>query len=164
MTTSSLIRFAAWIFLCVLGFSGCRPSRHRDPHIVRNPGELKEDKKFVSPPTLGFPIYACGTAITVSNYIPSAKIEVFIDGAPAPNPSFIAQANPSLGQTHDTGLSFTDGKVIFVTQTYNNATSAHSNSVTVTSHTADYPNGLPKPRLFKHPLYECGHARSIVPH
>src|SRR5262245_4142775 len=126
MTTSILIRFAAWISLCALGVSGCRPSKHKDPHIVRNPGDLKEDKKFVSPPTLGFPIYACGTAITVSNYILGAKIEVFIDGSPAPNPSFIAQANPSLGQTHDTGLSFTEGKVIYVTQTYKSATSAHS--------------------------------------
>ncbi|MGJ0491187.1 PQQ-binding-like beta-propeller repeat protein [Methylobacter sp.] len=167
MSTSTLIRLAAWVFLCVVSFSGTgQEGEHKDPHIVRHPGELKEDANFVSPPTLGFPIYACGTAITVSNYILGAKIEVFIDGSPAPNPSFIAQANPLLGQTHDTGFSFTEGKVIYVTQTYNGATSAHSNSVTVTSHTADYPKGLPKPRLFKHPLYECGHAvlvEDVVP-
>jgi outer membrane protein assembly factor BamB len=174
MSTSTLVRLAAWVFLCVVGGAGCNPDpnpdigqdKRKDPHIVCHPEELKEDESFVSPPTLGFPIYACGTAITVSNYILGAKIEVFIDGSPALNPSFIAQAIPSLGQTHDTGLLFTEGKVIYVTQTHNGATSAHSNSVTVTSHTADYPDGLPKPRLFKHPLYECGHAvlvEDVVP-
>src|SRR4051794_38284081 len=61
----------------------------RDTHVVKNPGALKEDPKFVPPPSLGQPIYACSSAITVKNFIPGAKIEVFIDGAPAPNPSFI---------------------------------------------------------------------------
>lgn len=177
MTTLSLVRTAATVLLCVavVALGGCRPDsgasghqdgKPKDPHIVRNPGDFKEDPKFVSPPTLGFPIYACGTAITVSNFILGAKIEVFIDGAPAPNPSFTATANPALGQTHDTGVTFTEGKVIYVTQTFNGATSAHSNSVTVTSHTADFPNGLPKPRLFKHALLQCGHAvlaEDVVP-
>ncbi len=53
-----------------------------------------------------------------------------------------------------------------MTQTINGATSAPSNSVTATSHTEDYPAGLPKPRLFKKPLFQCGHAvlaEDVVP-
>ena len=46
------------------------------------------------------------------------------------------------------------------------ATSTDSNHVTATSHTEDFPAGLPKPRLFAHPLYQCGHAvlvEDVVP-
>lgn len=136
-----------------------------NPHIVRRPDDLKEDRKFISPPTLGQPIYACGSAVTVKNFTPGATIDVFIDNAPAPNPSFIGQI-PTPGQTHETGKTFTPGMVVHVTQTYKGAMSGHSNSVTVTSHTADFPNGLPQPRLFKHPLFQCGHAvlvEDVVP-
>jgi outer membrane protein assembly factor BamB len=153
---------AVLLYAAAFALTGCHP---RDPHIVRNTHDFKEDRKFVSPPTLGHPIYACGSAITVENFIPGATIDVFIDNAPAPNPSFIGQ-NPTAGETHDTGKSFTSGMVIFVTQTYKGAVSAHSNSVTVTSHTADFPNGLPQPRLFAHPLFQCGHAvlvEDVVP-
>ncbi len=131
--------------------------RDKDPHVVPRPDNLKENPKFISPPTLGRPIYACGSAITVDGFIPGAKIEVFIDGVPAPNPSFMGQ-NPATGQIHDTGHAFTVGETLYVTQTFNGATSGHSNSVKVTSHTDDFPAGLPKPRLFKHPLFQCGHA------
>ena len=146
------------IVLCAtaLTFSAC-PKPQRDPHIVRNHHDFKEDPKFISPPTLGHPIYACGSAVTVQNFIPGAKIEVFINNAPAPNPTFIGQI-PTPGEVHDTGTSFTPGMVVYVTQTFNGAVSAHSNSVTVTDYTEDYPNGLPQPRLFAHPLFQCGHA------
>src|ERR1051325_10210975 len=85
----------------------------RHPHIVRNPGNL-EDRKVVSAPTLGHPIYACGSSITVQNFLPGATIDVFINNAPAPNPSFIGQI-PTPGQTHNTGTTFTAGMVIHVT-------------------------------------------------
>lgn len=157
--------------VALLGFAACdRPgnsngSKQKDPHVVRNPGDFKEDPKFISPPTLGQPIYACSSAITAQNFLPGAKIEVFIDGAPAPNPSFIGMI-PSPGQTHDTGVKFKAGQVVYVTQTLGSAVSAQSNHVTVTSHTEDFPAGLPKPRLFARPLYQCGHAvlvEDVVP-
>jgi outer membrane protein assembly factor BamB len=143
----------------------CATAAACDPHIVRNTFDFKEDRKFVSPPTLGQPIYACGTSISVRDFVPGAKIDVFIDGAPAPNPSFIGQI-PTPGQTHDTGRTFTAGMVIHVTQTFGAATSAPSNSVVATSHTQDFPAGLPQPRLFAHPLFQCGHAvlvEDVVP-
>jgi len=148
----------AALLAAVCWLAGC------DPHIVRRPDNLEENRKFVSAPTLRHPIYACGSAVTVQNFIPGAKLDVFIDGAPAPNPSFIGQL-PTPGQTHETGKTFTAGMVISVTQTFSGAVSA-SNSVTVTSHTEDFPNGLPQPRLFAHPLYQCGHAvlvEDVVP-
>jgi outer membrane protein assembly factor BamB len=163
--------FIAVFAIALLGLSGRdavpqdKPPNTRDPHVVRNPGDFKEDPKFVSAPTLGQPIYACSSAITVQNFIPGAKIEVFINGAPAPNPSFVGSI-PTPGQTHDTGATFTAGQTVFVTQTFNGATSVHSNTVPVTSHTQDYPAGLPKPRLFKKPLFQCGHAvlvEDVVP-
>jgi PQQ-like domain len=61
---------------------------------------------------------------------------------------------------------FTEGQTVFVTQTFNGATSTKSNVVPVTSHTKDYPTGLPKPRIFKKPLFQCGHAvlvEDVVP-
>ncbi len=185
MSSIRILQISCVALLCAaaVNLSGCKPPRggggpdgdpgdpthnppqQKDPHIVRNPGDFKEDPTFVSVPTLGRPIYACGSSITVENFIPGAKIEVFIDGAPAPNPSFIGQI-PTPGQTHDTGAAFTAGMVIYVTQTWNAATSGHSNSVTVTSHTVDYPTGLPKPHLFKNPIFQCGHAilvEDVVP-
>ena len=153
------------IALLSLGHSNSNGQNQKDPHVVRNPGDFKEDPKFISPPTLGQPIYACSSAITVQNFLPGAKIEVFIDGAPAPNPSFIGTL-PSPGQTHETGQKFTAGQVVYVTQTLGSATSAQSNQVTATSHTEDFPAGLPKPRLFARPLLQCGHAvlvEDVVP-
>jgi len=169
MENKRLLAFLLGIALLSLG--ACdkpghpKGSQQKDPHVVRNPGDFKEDRKFISPPTLGQPIYACSSAITVTNFLPGAKIEVFIDGVPAPNPSFIGTF-PNPGQTHDTGQQFTAGQVVHVKQTLGAATSSDSNHVTATSHTEDFPAGLPKPRLFAHPLYQCGHAvlvEDVVP-
>ncbi len=115
MVSIRLLKLAPLVLLsvAVLGVSGCDkrrggggggdgdsrgegPSDTKDPHVVRNPGDFKEDPKFVSAPTLGHPIYACSSAITVQNFLPGAKIEVFIDGAPAPNPSFIGSIPTSM--------------------------------------------------------------------
>jgi hypothetical protein len=98
MNSTRLIKsaFIAIFALTVIGPQGRdaisqdgQPKGTKDPHVVRNPGDFKENPKFVSAPTLGQPIYACSGFVTVQNFIPGAKIEVFIDGAAAPNPSFI---------------------------------------------------------------------------
>lgn len=159
------------LLLAGLFLAGCesmpeKPSGQQDdPHIVRNPGDFPDDPEFVSPGTLGHPIYACSSTVTVQDFVPGATIEVFIDGSPAPNPSFIGQI-PDPGALHDVGATFTAGQVVQVTQTVAGTTSAPSNAVPVTSHTEDYPDGLPRPRLFKHPLRQCGHAvlvEDVVP-
>ena len=159
---------AAAVLVVLAGCDGepGKPSEDgRDPNIVPNPGDFTDNREFISPPTLGHPIYACSTVVTVKDFLEDATIEVFIDGAPAPNPSFIGQI-PDPGAVHDVGAAFTAGQVVHVTQTVDGVTSAPSNAVTVTSHTEDFPDGLPKPRLFKHPLRQCGHAvlvEDVVP-
>jgi outer membrane protein assembly factor BamB len=158
-STIASARVVCVSFAMSLVLAGC------DPHIVRNPGNVRENREFVSAPALGFPIYGCGSSITVKSFIPGAKIDVFIDDAPAPNPSFTGQI-PDPGQTHDTGKTFAPGMAVYVIQTWKGAVSTRSNTVTVTSHTDDFPTGLPQPRLFAHPLFQCGHAvlvEDVVP-
>ena len=65
---------------------------------------------------------------------------------------------PELGVVIDLGTSLTSGQVLHATQTIDGATSGPSNTVPATSHTEDYPNGLPQPRLWRHPLLNCGAA------
>src|SRR5215831_12847544 len=99
--TYLLIGVAGGIAIAIVGLASCSggPSPEGDQHIVRNHHDFKEDPKFISPPTLGQPIYACSSNVTVKNFISGAKLEVFIDGAPAPNSS-------TIGQIPDPGLSF----------------------------------------------------------
>ena len=66
-----------WLALWALG--ACQPSE-QDPHVVQNPGDLREDPSFISPPTLQYPIYACAQSVVVKGFIPGAKLDVFVDG------------------------------------------------------------------------------------
>ncbi len=168
----SSLRFRGFrcVLTCVAAaalLSACNggPKGPRDPHIVPNQRDYEENRNFISPPTLGHPIYACSSNVTISNFLKDATLNVFIDGSPAPNPSVVGKF-PDLGVNFDVGTTFTAGQVVHVTQTVGAVTSGPSNSVPVTSHTEDYPAGLPKPRLFKHPLRQCGHAvlvEDVVP-
>src|SRR2546426_23715 len=131
-----------WLALWALG--ACQPSE-QDPHVVQNPGDLREDPSFISPPTLQYPIYACAQSVVVKGFIPGAKLDVFVDGNPVPAGS--AQSWLSGGQSIMVSAAFTVGQTVIARQSFGGATSGPSNTVTVTSHTADYPSGLPKPRL-----------------
>ncbi len=171
------LRVLALIALVCIAFAspGCKSSGDsgstsknsdkRDPHVVPNDPDFKENPQFISPPTLAHPIYECSRNITIKDFVKNAKLNIFINGAPAPNPTVIGQI-PELGVNFDVGLDFVAGMVVNVTQTVGAVTSALSNSVVVTSHTTDYPAGLPRPRLWKHPLFKCGHAilaEDVVP-
>jgi outer membrane protein assembly factor BamB len=147
------------------GNAGGREGDSKDPHVVPNKEDYEENPKFISPPTLAHPIYECSRNVTIKDFVKDAKLNVFINGAPAPNPTVVGQI-PELGVNFDVGLDFTAGQVVHVTQTVGAVTSGPSNAVPVTSHTADYPAGLPRPRLWKHPLFQCGHAilvEDVVP-
>lgn len=137
----------------------------RDPHIQRDGRGLEFDREFLSPPTLAQPIYACSTHVTVKNFRKDARIDVFIDGAATPSGSAIGTV-PELGVVIDLGTSLTGEQTLHATQTIDGVTSGPSNIVPVTSHREDYPNGLPRPRLFKNPLLNCGAAvlvEDVVP-
>ena len=143
--------------------SACHPKR--DPHIVDRPRDLREDRAFISSPSLGHPIYECSSNVTVTGFLAGARLEVFIDGAPAPAPPVIGQI-PETGENIQVGTAFTVGQKVKVRQRTATAVSEFTPEVTVTSHLEDYPNGLPQPRLFKNPVHQCGHAvlvEDVVP-
>ncbi len=149
---------------------GCPPDQppegsEKDPHVIPNDGKWDEDREFISPPNLGYPIYACSTNVTITDFLEHAQLDVFINGSPAPNPSVVG-VNPDLGVNFETGHTFVAGDTVHVTQSRDGATSGPSNTVTVTDHQEDYPLGLPQPRLWAHPLHECGMAilvEDVVP-
>ena len=163
-----------WLYLTCFGFllvllGGCDPDEASqapdDPNVVPFPDGLDENREFISPPVLGWPIYACAQNVTVTDFLQNATLQIFVDGSPAPNPTVVGTI-PSLGVNHNVGVSFTAGQQVWVTQTKDGITSSSSNIVTVTSHLEDYPDGLPKPRLWKHPLHQCGKAvlvEDVVP-
>ncbi len=136
---------------------GCAPE---DPHIVRRPDNLQEDRSFLSPLILQAPIYACGQSDVVKGFVPGAKLDVLVNGTPPPVGSITSWLSD--GQNIIVSAPFTVGQQITATQTFAGATSAPSNSVTVTSHAADYPNGLPDPRLDGVPCLECGRAVGLA--
>lgn len=131
-----------------------------DPNIVRRPDNLQENRGFVSPVILSQPIYACAQTVVVKGFIPGARIDVFAAGNPAPIGS--AQSWLSDGQIISVSAPFTAGQKITARQTFDGATGNPSNEVTVTSHTEDYPAGLPRPRLDPVPCLNCGRSVGIT--
>ena len=144
----------AWIL------AGCdRDSAAKDPHLVPTP-DLREDSTFLSPPILQYPLYACAQSVVVRGFVPGAKLEIFLSGGTSPIGG--TQSWLSGGQNVNVTPAFVAGQKVIARQTFNGATSGPSNEVTVTSHTEDYPNGLPKPRLAPVPCLECGRAVGIT--
>ncbi len=131
-----------------------------DPHVQPNERNYEENREHVSPPTLLYPIYECATNAAVKHFIKGARIDVFVDGDPTPIGSAIGEF-PSIGVNIDVSVSFVSGQVVTAKQTVNGVTSSPSNAVTVTSHTEDYPAGLPQPRLNAPPLWQCGRAAGV---
>ena len=161
----SLLLFLPFLltFGCDSDTPGENPST--DPHVIPNDGNWDEDREFISPPNLGYPIYACSTNITITDFLEHARLDVFINGMPAPNPS-VPGVDPDLGVNFETGHMFTARDTVYVTQSRDGATSGPSNQVTASDHTEDYPGGIPQPRLWKDPLHQCGKAilvEDVVP-
>jgi outer membrane protein assembly factor BamB len=135
----------------------CKPER--DPHIVPRP-DLLEDRKLLSAPIHQQPIYACAQSVVVKGFVPGATVEVLVNGTPPPVGSIKSWLSD--GQNIIVSNPFTAGQQITATQTFGGATSGPSNSVSVTSHTVDYPSGLPDPRLDAVPCLECGRAVGLA--
>lgn len=151
-------RALAAVLLCLV--AACDDDEgSKDPHVVPRPDNLKEDRSYLSPPVLQYPIYACASSVVVQGFVPGAKIDVFADGNPTP----IGSAQSWLSsQLVTVSISFTAGQKITAKQTFDGATSGPSNEVTVTSHTEDYPSGLPTPRIAPIPCYDCGRSLGIA--
>ncbi|WP_018619738.1 alpha/beta hydrolase family protein [Spirosoma luteum] len=126
----------------------------KDEVIERRGLELKDDPKVISPPILGFPLYACSTVVKVLSFIPQAGIDVEINGAvivsvtvgfPEPDGAIIPIPGALIA-----------GQVVRARQRSASAISGWSNSVTVGSHKEDFPAGLPRPVINPAPVYKCG--------
>jgi outer membrane protein assembly factor BamB len=139
--------------------AGC-DSKAPDPHIVPRPDNLREDRAFLSAPILQGPIYACAQSVVVKGFVPGATLDVLVNGTPPPVGS--TKSWLSGGQNIIVSTAFTAGQQITATQTFAGVTSGPSNTVTVTSHTVDYPGGLPEPRLDAVPCLECGKAVGLA--
>ena len=134
-------RWASYLLLAAVALfeAGCA----NDPHIVRRPDNLREDRSFLSAPVVRQPIYACASSVVVEGFVPGARVDVFADGNPTP----IGSARSWLSsQLVTVSAPFVVGQRITARQIFDSATSGPSNQVAVTSHLDDYPSGLPTPR------------------
>lgn len=150
-------RWASYLLLAAVALfeAGCA----NDPHIVRRPDNLREDRSFLSAPVVRQPIYACASSVVVEGFVPGARVDVFADGNPTP----IGSARSWLSsQLVTVSAPFVVGQRITARQIFDSATSGPSNQVAVTSHLDDYPSGLPTPRISPTPCYECGRSLGIA--
>src|SRR5262245_32249575 len=91
-----------WVLLAGCGPGGDSQNQPKpdapakDEHVVENRHDYEEDPRFISPPILGRPIYACSSNVTITGFLKGATLNVFINGAPAPNPSVVGQI-PEVG-------------------------------------------------------------------
>src|SRR5436309_2773549 len=131
------IRSFATSLILLLSLAACGggrdsgPPKEKDPHVVPNTRDFEENPKFNSKVTLGQPIYACSSNVTITNFLKDATLNVFINGSPAPNPSVVGH-DPEVGVNFNVGTTFTAGQIVTVTQTFRGATSDPSNAVPVT--------------------------------
>ena len=116
--------------------------------------DLKDERKFLSPPIVVEPLYQCATAATVIGYVFDASITLQVDGstvatvpggAPWPNGITIALPNPLV-----------TGQRVRARQKTATAQSGWSKVVDVGDHTKDYPAGPPRPEINPAPVYKCG--------
>jgi hypothetical protein len=126
--------------------------------IDREKLELRDDPQILSAPTVSR-LYACATAVTVSGFVPHAKLELEIDGGALP----LEQAGyPDPDGYTFTGIGpLTAGQAVRARQHAGGVASPWSTPVTVRDHTVAFPSGPPRPEVSPEPVYECG-ARTGV--
>ena len=135
-------------------------AQDRDPNVQRGGQNFKDNPEILSSLILQRPIYECADTVVVNGYIPNAKVEVFIAGNPSPVGS--GTASEASGQVIKVSSAFVKGQVVTARQIFDGVNGPPSNAVTVTSHTEDYPAGLPQPRIAPTPCYECGRAVGVA--
>ncbi|MFD3373681.1 MULTISPECIES: hypothetical protein [unclassified Streptomyces] len=126
-----------------------------DAKIVdRKDLQLQEDPRLLSPPRVDQPLYQCGTAVVVFDYVPGADIEVQVDSASAP---VVSGGFPwPLGVTVPLPGALATAQQVRARQLTVAGQSDWSLPVTVRDHTVDYPAGPPRPQINPAPVYACG--------
>jgi photosystem II stability/assembly factor-like uncharacterized protein len=128
--------------LTLIVFSSCKP-------------DDKEDT--LSPPIIDRPLFHCATTVSVSGFMPGAKIEIYVNGSTIIGGGV---SDSPWGQVFSVSPVLNFGDVITATQTFDGVTSLPSQPLTV-EHTEKYFGGsLPKPKLDE-PIYNCGGAIGV---
>lgn len=121
--------------------------------------KLKETR-FLSPPSVGTPLYQCAKAIVIYGFDPGAMLDVELNGA-------IALAGIPGGYPQPQGALVTmpaplvAADVVRARQKANGLTSGWSAPVTAKDHTQDYPDGPPRPQIDPAPPYQCGSRTGV---
>ena len=150
----------SFLIFAILITSSCNPKT--DQHVKKGSEKFRDNPEVISPLILHYPIYACANGVVVQGFIPGAEIFIYADGVQVGTTVSYFTG----GQPLSVSINFTVGQVIAARQKFGGVLSSPSNSVTVTSHTEDFPNGLPKPIISPTPLYNCGKAigfRDVIP-
>ncbi len=122
------------------------------------PVSFPEDKGFISPPVVIYPLYQCATKVAVQSVVLDAKVILSVNGNPvgtvfpARNPFFIEFS----------GLTALNvGDKVTAKQEKNGITSAESAIVTVRDYKLDYPSGLPAPKVDPTLIYQCAEVMAV---
>jgi hypothetical protein len=121
--------------------------------------KLKE-RRYVSPPIVGEPLYQCATAVVVYGFDAGATLDlerngtIVLAGVPGgfPQPQ---------GARLQVAPQLQSGDVIRARQKAGGVTSGWSPAVTVRDHTQDYPDGPPRPQIDPAPVYQCGSRTGV---
>lgn len=119
---------------------------------------IRDNPEILSPPVVS-QLYACATAVTVTGFVPHAKLELEINGSSLP----LTQA----GYADPDGFTFTGigpltaGQVVRAKQHSGGSASDWSDPVTVRDYTQDYPAGPPRPEVSPEPVYQCGSRTGV---
>jgi hypothetical protein len=119
-----------------------------------------EDKRYLSPPLVGEPLYQCATAVVVYGFDSLATLDVQVNGTTvvAGAPGGFPQPQGAL-LTLPAQLNAND--VVRARQKAHGITSGWSPQVTVRDHTQDYPAGPPRPQIDPAPVYQCGSRTGV---
>ena len=120
-----------------------------------------KDRRSLSPPLVGEPLYQCATAVAVYGFVVHATLDVERNGA-----VILANAPGGFPQPQGALLSLAmqlqAGDVIRARQKAGGVTSGWSPAVTVRDHTLDYPDGPPRPQIDPAPVYQCGSRTGVA--
>jgi hypothetical protein len=121
--------------------------------------DLKDDRQLISPPIVA-PLYQCATAVTVTGYLPQARLDVQVAGSTVINDAPGGFPMPN-GATLPLPDPLVAGQKVRARQRTSTATSNWSPEVTVGDHTKDYPTGPPRPEINPAPVYRCGSRTGV---
>jgi hypothetical protein len=121
--------------------------------------KLKPNRKLLSPPWLGEPLYQCATAVTVWGFVAHATLDVELDGAVVV--TVVAGFPEPIGARVKLPAPLIAGQKVRVRQHSDGLTSDWSPVAEVRDHTVDYPAGPPRPQVNPAPVFTCGSRTGV---